>query len=97
MTQRNSNQSQNLAHSITPGQVVIGAAAAAGAILAGKWLYNNSDKVTLFIDEMTDSLKNEWLDQQGESDLGPIAKHRGPTVGTVSGERTTSKQKIPVH
>jgi hypothetical protein len=101
MRQRAQNQQSaplEMFHNISPQSVIVGAAAAAGAVLAGRWLYNNSDKVTMFLDDITDTIsESSGWNQEGNQglDTGPTStvKHSG---GRVSSNRS-SKQNIPVH
>lgn len=89
-TQR--QQTPEMFHNISPQALVAGAAAAAGAVLAGRWLYNNSDKVTMFIGDMADQINEGWTPDQGLN-----VDRRPPIVGSVDGKQTVSKRNIPVH
>lgn len=88
------SNSPEMLHGITPGMAAVGAAAAAGVFLAGKWLYNNSDKVTLWLDDIGDNMSG-FDDHGGGS--GGIDRQHPPTVGSVGGKQSSSKRNIPVH
>jgi hypothetical protein len=109
MTQRNqrSQQHESMWNDIGPQQIAIGVAAAAGAALAGRWLYNNSDKVTMFLGDMAEGLSEGITSTMGDGggsggmssgDGGTTTRNRTPPVGhRVNGEQTSSKRNIPVH
>jgi hypothetical protein len=109
MAQRN-QQSQHtnvpeMFQNISPQSVIVGAAAAAGAVLAGRWLYNNSDKVTMFLGDIADNLQEGWNETgyNSEADGGSAFAGTGdsstlkrPPIAQTNSNRT-GKRNIPVH
>lgn len=81
----------SLTNNIKPSMAMLGVAAAAGAFIAGKWIYDNSEKITVFLDD--------WASDASDNLLELNTKVRSGVYETSNVEDSPVKRprNVPIH